>query len=78
MKLELKLCKQVQNVNWISLEAGHGKAGAIQAPVAVNPVEKKAKPYASSKNWDKIDQDLKKEIENEKPEGEAALNGLFK
>lgn len=37
-----------------------------------------AKPYSSNKNWDKIDQDLKKELENEKPEGDAALNGLFK
>lgn len=38
----------------------------------------KPKPYASNKNWDKIDQDIKKDLENEKPEGDAALNGLFK
>jgi suppressor of G2 allele of SKP1 len=41
-------------------------------------VTQKAKPYASNKNWDKIDQELKKDLEGEKPEGDAALNGLFK
>jgi hypothetical protein len=48
-------------------------------PVSVKTEAPKAvKPYASSKNWDKIDQELKKDLEAEKPEGEAALNGLFK
>lgn len=30
------------------------------------------------KNWDAIDKDIAKEMANEKPEGDAALNSLFK
>ena len=36
------------------------------------------RPYASEKDWDAIDRDLKQQEENEKPEGEEALNALFK
>jgi hypothetical protein len=32
----------------------------------------------SKKNWDEIETDLKKKEEEEKPEGEEALNKLFK
>merc|ERR1719353_981727 len=32
----------------------------------------------SSKNWDNIEADLKKKEEEEKPEGEEALNKLFR
>jgi len=34
-------------------------------------------PYASTKDWNAIDRDLRKEEENETPEGDAALNKLF-
>jgi cobalamin biosynthesis protein CobT len=37
-----------------------------------------AKPYASDRNWNAIDKEIKDELENEKPEGDSALNGLFK
>lgn len=49
----------------------------MATPVPVQPTSK-PKPYASNKNWDAIDRDLKEELENEKPEGDAALNSLFK
>lgn len=52
-------------------------ANATQVSNVIEP-PKVAKAYASSKNWDKIDQDLKADLDAEKPEGEAALNGLFK
>ena len=32
----------------------------------------------SSKDWDKVDSDLKRAEEEEKPEGEEALNKLFR
>lgn len=76
-KLELKLKKVNDGVNWVALEAGKGGVVSAATAVPVQPTQK-AKPYASNKNWDKIDQDIKKDLENEKPEGDAALNGLFK
>jgi len=38
----------------------------------------KPKPYASNKNWDAIDKEIQSELDAEKPEGDQALNGLFK
>ena len=57
---------------------GSGVITANPVPVTTNADPKPTRPYASQKNWDKIGQDLKKDLENEKPEGDAALNGLFK
>ena len=36
------------------------------------------KPYSSNKNWEKIGGEISKELENEKLEGEDALQKLFK
>jgi len=41
----------------------------------VDPSKQRA--YASHKDWDAIERDLKKEEETEKPEGEDAVNKLF-
>ena len=37
----------------------------------------KTRPYASTRDWDAIERDLKQAEEKEKPEGEEAMNKLF-
>ena len=62
------------------LEPGKGATLMAQTPADVTKesAAKKAKPYASNKNWDQIGNDIQKELDDEKPEGDSALNGLFK
>lgn len=50
----------------------------IAPDVNSEEAKKQAKPYAGGKNWDKIGKDINKELEAEKPEGDGALNALFK
>jgi suppressor of G2 allele of SKP1 len=78
-KVEICLKKEVANVVWPSLEAVPVKPPPPPvAPVAVPAETAKVRPYASSRDWEKIDAEIKRELESEKPEGEEALNKLFK
>ena len=77
-KLEIKLKKVQEGMNWITLEPSKGGIVASAAAVPAQSTQTKARPYASQKNWDQIDRDIQKDLEQEKPEGDAALNGLFK
>jgi len=79
-KVELTLKKQVAG-KWDALEgSGSGELSQIAAvpEAAVDEGPRKAVYSGSKKNWDQIDSDLKKAEEEEKPEGEEALNKLFR
>ncbi|GBP24792.1 Protein SGT1 homolog [Eumeta japonica] len=75
-KIEIKLQKKV-GIRWTQLE-GEGTEEKIKAiPQAV--IDASGPPARSPfrKDWDKIEKDMKKQEEEEKPEGDAALNALF-
>ena len=79
-KIELKLKKALENVNWMGVERGGDTK--LLATTAAPPKEVIIPSYPTSsknkKNWDAIDKDIKKEEATEKPEGDSALNALFK
>ena len=61
------------NANTEASDAG-GKKAAIPT---IDTSNVKNRPYASHRDWDAIDRNLKAEEEAEKPEGDEALNKLF-
>jgi len=73
-KIEFKLKKKTE-VQWEGLEkqAGIDKLAAM----AADDSSSRPSAYSSKKDWDSIDSAAKKEADEDKPEGEAALNKLF-
>jgi len=72
-KIEIKLKKKVMGIKWSVLE-GEDENNLVQVST-VNDADKPSYPSSSKKkyDWDS----LEKSIEDEKPEGDAALNNLF-
>ncbi len=78
-KLELKLKKQQENFNWMGVEkGGEAKLLATAAPLKEPVLPSYPTSSKKKKDWSEIDKDIIKQEANEKPEGDAALNALFK
>ena len=81
-KIELRLQKR-EGLRWAGLE-GDGsdplKPGVSDpaAQAAGEPVAKPSYPSSSGKDWNRIGADIERDFEEEKPEGEAALNEMFR
>ena len=87
-KILIKLRKQEKH-EWHNLfgsgarkekesKGGDDKPSPVKVAPTIDSSKKHNRPYASEKDWDAIDRNLKEEEENEKPEGEEAVNHLFK
>eukprot|EP00927_Polykrikos_kofoidii_P065646 TRINITY_DN61376_c0_g1_i1.p1 TRINITY_DN61376_c0_g1~~TRINITY_DN61376_c0_g1_i1.p1 ORF type:complete len:415 (-),score=102.36 TRINITY_DN61376_c0_g1_i1:81-1286(-) len=73
VKVEVVLAKRNFGEQWKDLEL-------VKELEKVLSPEQPAYPTSSSqkKDWGRIDRDIEEELKNEKPEGDAALNKLFK
>lgn len=76
-KIDIKL-KKASPVRWAALEGDGTTEAAVVMESAEAIAAKRATTVKSGKDWDALVVDIKKEEEEEKPEGEAALNSLFK
>ena len=72
----MKLAKAVKNINWSGVESGSTASAA--APLKPGVVPGYPTSSKNKTNWSTVDKAITKETSNDKPEGDEALNGLFK
>ncbi|XP_063415633.1 protein SGT1 homolog isoform X1 [Mytilus trossulus] len=78
-KIEIKMKKQAE-IQWKKLEGDGQEEEKIKQIPIQNPTDTTHKYPTSShktRNWDKLEQEVKEEEKTEKLEGDAALNKLF-
>ena len=83
-KVEVTLVK-VDKENWPTIEANgvpklpsaSGKPEEVGGAPIADPTKPIPKAYASPKDWERIGSQINKELEEEKPEGEEAMQKLF-
>lgn len=77
-KFEIKLAKLDENYSWPSLQQSEGATQAVPMAVQSNSVPQYPTSSKVKKDWSKVDNEIEKDLSKEKPEGDAALNDLFK
>eukprot|EP00095_Tigriopus_kingsejongensis_P001644 snap_masked-scaffold121_size336169-processed-gene-2.22 protein:Tk01644 transcript:snap_masked-scaffold121_size336169-processed-gene-2.22-mRNA-1 annotation:"suppressor of g2 allele of skp1-like protein" len=76
-KLEVKLAKKTGQ-RWSSLQGdGTDTLTSTAGGAEATPTNPSKYPSSSGKDWSKIESEILKELDDEKPEGEAALNSMF-
>ena len=78
-KVDIKLKKKEQ-FNWNELLKGDliGEKKIVPPTVrAMASTTSTATPYATGKDWSRLEREMEEELEKDKPEGEEALNKLF-
>jgi suppressor of G2 allele of SKP1 len=77
-KIEIRLAK-AEAINWTSLEYSKD---VVPQKINVPTIQSERPAYPSSKSrtkdWDKLEAEVKKEEKEEKLDGDAALNKLFR
>mmetsp|Transcript_1420 Transcript_1420/g.1932 ORF Transcript_1420/g.1932 Transcript_1420/m.1932 type:complete len:191 (+) Transcript_1420:490-1062(+) len=78
-RIDIKLKKMTDDMQWRGLEqSASGSAAAIPAQASSGPKPSYPSSSKVKRDWSALDKDIDKELADDKPEGDAALNGLFK